>query len=189
MKDKEGNLIHISDTPNGHVVIWGRSGQGKTYYCNRRIEEAYESGKAITVLDYSGSYTEDELRDKNFRYLECTQIFSPASNPYYFMPFYEKSETFEEELADTLVSLLNIDSYFQKKLMLKGMERHLQKYGDWNPFEFLHTLEEMLYELKERLEVGTGGILNDDYKNTERLLTRLEPYANIKRIFVKRNVV
>lgn len=37
--DTENNYIYLAETPNSHLLIMGQSGSGKTYYCNRKIEQ------------------------------------------------------------------------------------------------------------------------------------------------------
>lgn len=45
LKDKEDHVIKISKIPNAHVLILGKSGEGKTYFCCRKIEEDLREGK------------------------------------------------------------------------------------------------------------------------------------------------
>ena len=53
--------IHLLNTPNAHELYLGKSGSGKTWAICRRVEELYSFGKKILILDYSGSYTVEEL--------------------------------------------------------------------------------------------------------------------------------
>ena len=42
--DMEKNTLHLSEIPNSHLLVMGQSGSGKTYYCNRKIEEEIDKG-------------------------------------------------------------------------------------------------------------------------------------------------
>lgn len=70
--DTENNYIYLAETPNSHLLIMGQSGSGKTYYCNRKIEQEIQKGKGVLIFDYSGSFTVNELKRANFAY--CAQV-------------------------------------------------------------------------------------------------------------------
>lgn len=46
---------------NRHMVIGGRSGQGKTYFIQSMLKQLSESGQSALVIDYSASYTFSQL--------------------------------------------------------------------------------------------------------------------------------
>lgn len=66
LKDMEKNNIKLIEKPNGHMLVLGQSGAGKTYFMCRRMEEDRNNGKNILVFDYSGSYTRKEFEKINF---------------------------------------------------------------------------------------------------------------------------
>ena len=41
----EKNKILLLDKPNGHLLVLGMSGSGKTFFLCRKIEDAMRSGK------------------------------------------------------------------------------------------------------------------------------------------------
>ena len=51
LKDQEGNTINLSENPNGHLLVLGRSGAGKTYFSCRKIEAEIEKGKKLYIFD------------------------------------------------------------------------------------------------------------------------------------------
>ena len=53
LMDKENHEIKICKTPNPHILILGKSGEGKTYFCCRKIEEEIQDGKSVLIFDYS----------------------------------------------------------------------------------------------------------------------------------------
>lgn len=63
--DTDGNKIKLSETPNSHLMILGQSGMGKTFFLCRKMEEAINIGKSILIMDFSGSYTLQELKKIN----------------------------------------------------------------------------------------------------------------------------
>ena len=48
---------------NRHLVIGGRSGQGKTYFIQSLLMDMAKSGQSAVVIDYSSSYTRKQLDD------------------------------------------------------------------------------------------------------------------------------
>ncbi|SES25538.1 DNA phosphorothioation-dependent restriction protein DptH [Psychrobacillus sp. OK032] len=48
---------------NRHLVIGGRSGQGKTYFIQSLLMDMAKSGQSAVVIDYSSSYTKKQLDD------------------------------------------------------------------------------------------------------------------------------
>lgn len=70
MHDLEGHFVELCEKPNPNILIWGSSGQGKTYFCCRRIEEILKVGKRVIIIDFSGSYTKKELMKNKILFLE-----------------------------------------------------------------------------------------------------------------------
>ncbi len=52
-----------SNLSNRHLVIGGRSGQGKTYFIQSLLMDMAKSGQSAVVIDYSSSYTRKQLDD------------------------------------------------------------------------------------------------------------------------------
>lgn len=109
MMDKENNFITLAECPNPNVLVWGRSGQGKTYFFCREIEREVRKGKKVLIIDYSGSYTSEEL-EKNQIKIETIKVFNLAKTPFYWFSYYETEKEFSANLSDSLASVLNIDS-------------------------------------------------------------------------------
>ena len=61
LRDLEGRKINVCQIPNAHILILGKSGEGKTYFCCRRMEEEVQDGKSVIIFDYSSSYSIPEL--------------------------------------------------------------------------------------------------------------------------------
>ena len=76
IKDKEGHEVHLMGEANGHKLIYGNSGQGKTFFLMRELESYCEQGKTILILDYSGSFTEKEMVEKKFLYPDKVKRFN-----------------------------------------------------------------------------------------------------------------
>ena len=55
LMDKENHVIKIREIPNAHLLILGKSGEGKTYFCCRKMEENLRDGKNVIIFDYSNS--------------------------------------------------------------------------------------------------------------------------------------
>lgn len=178
--DKENHKIQLLDQPNRHMLIWGQSGQGKTYYCCRRIEDEVRAGRRVLIFDYSGSFTEGELQKSEFQYsADRVSNFDIFQAPYFWMAQCTDRGLLIEDLRDALVSTLGITSYFQKKLLRQALDRHFERKSHFCLPEFIVTLEEMLNDrdvIKEALH-------NAD--NITFLLTRLQPYDGVGNLKIR----
>lgn len=76
LTDREGNSIELRDEENKHLLILGKSGSGKTWCCYRMLEEMAKQKKLVYVFDYSGSYTEEELKKGRMACEEAIGIIS-----------------------------------------------------------------------------------------------------------------
>lgn len=182
MRDIEGNTIKICSIPNPNILIWGRSGQGKSYCCCRRIEEAVQEGKQVLIIDYSGSYTEDQLRKNRSNILAKIEIINVRQTSFSWMPPYETEEELVSNLSDVLVEVLKVESYFQKKWMCKAVGMHMENDKYFNMPQFVATLEN-LYNILKAQEAE-----KDDLENIKRLLTRCSPYEKIKNFYIQRRI-
>lgn len=180
MKDKEGNIINLAAIPNPHILVLGRSGQGKTYFCCRRVEQEIEAGKRVLVLDYSGSYTKQELKKSCFKYEKETVLYEPYCNPLYWFVSCENTEKLACDIADILTKILRIESYYQKKWLRKSVKKHMEKYGEFNMPKFVETLEETYNQQK------ILGENKEDCANLLHLLSRLAPFEKIEKLTIKR---
>jgi len=63
--DLENNKVKLENCPNAHLLLIGKSGTGKTFCCCRRMEEAIRKGEKVLIVDYAGSYQENELKKIN----------------------------------------------------------------------------------------------------------------------------
>jgi hypothetical protein len=91
----------------------------------------------------------------------------------------DSEEEFISKLTDVLVNIMNIGSYFQRKLLLEALKLQVSQYRMFNFHEFFHTLEK-LYAKKELV-----GACSDELTNLERLLNRFFPYRDIDTIHIK----
>lgn len=129
MKDLEGREIVISKNLNDHKLILGKSGSGKTYYCNRDLENIYSSGKRVLVLDYSGSYTPQEMTKANFAYFDEVEYFSVYKKPYFWFFDTDSPSAFTCGISETLTELLAVKSYIQNTLLKKAVEKFVRDAG------------------------------------------------------------
>lgn len=181
MTDNEGTLVHIITILNKHILAVGKSGSGKTFWLMQRIHELLAEAKKILILDFSGSYSKRELEKSNPALLEKIKFFgSEKSGPIEWANPYKSKSKLCDNVADAIVKVLKITSYFQKKLLRTAVERQLEE----EPTEFsfpllVIILETMLEEEKEKRK-NKELESDDDLKNLERLLARLDLYKEIE---------
>lgn len=76
IRDLENNLINLRNGVNAHRLLLGKTGSGKTWFCYRMLEDALAQEKTCLIFDYSGSFTDQEMRKGDFQRLE--QVYSVA---------------------------------------------------------------------------------------------------------------
>lgn len=169
LMDKENHEIKICKTPNPHILILGKSGEGKTYFCCRKIEEEIQDGKSVLIFDYSKSYSLPELHKCKFRYSESVRNFNPLEKR---TDFIFGMDRIESALVDSFVNALRILSYYQKKLLREAIFRVVDSTDSLTIPALIECLEEMLSEM----------ISSESEKNIGHLLTRLGPYSELDNI-------
>lgn len=169
LRDLERRKIRISKIPNSHLLILGKSGEGKTYFCCRKIEEDLREGKNVVIFDYSNSYSLPELRKCKFRYTESVRIINPLEKKWDFL---FRMERLESALLDSFVNALRILSYYQKKLLREAIFRVVESTDSLTIPALIECLEEMTGE-----EISL-----ESEKNIGHLLTRLGPYSECDNI-------
>lgn len=181
MKDLDGNFIQITDEPNANIIVWGQSGQGKTYFGCRRIEAAVASGKRVLVLDYSGSYTRQELSKKEFSVSEPIRYYDLEKQILSWGYCSQNKEKFCADVADSLMVVLKVSSYIQKKWLRKMVERYMDNEERFVMPNFFIAAGNMYYEMLAE------GATKDDLDNIQRLLSRLSPYERLTNFAIKQN--
>ena len=163
--DTENNYIYLAETPNSHLLIMGQSGSGKTYYCNRKIEQEIQKGKGVLIFDYSGSFTVNELKRANFAYCAQVNYKNPIEDE---VVWHCPVNNYISVITNALIKSLRLRSYYQRKLLKEGIER-IGRRKKFTIAILMITLEKMLAE-KEDV---------DEKNNIGHLLTRLAPYEEL----------
>lgn len=171
MRDKTGNRITLTESPNQHLLIWGQSGQGKTFCSYRSIEKAVASGKSVLILDFSGSYTLPELEKNEMKLGKDLIIHDVYEEKLCWKLWCKGPKEYLSALADALVNSLGIQSYYQRKLVRQALE----KQTDFSIPSFMNSLEH------KRMDAETS---KDDKKNIDHLLTRLMLFENLDHFLV-----
>lgn len=167
--DMEENQIFLTDIPNGHVLVLGKSGMGKTYYTLKTVAEAVQKGKSVLLFDYSGSYRIEEIKKVELGNMNNIEILNPMEKEIIWTT---NKHTLPLTFAGAILKSLHNRSYYQKKLLVEGLQR-IQKNSTSIGFDtIILSLEDMLLEDRD----------SDIKKNILHLLARLEPYSEIKKL-------
>lgn len=169
LMDKEKNRIQLSSKPNGHLLVLGKSGMGKTFYICRKVEEEVENGHFIMLFDFSSSYSNKELERANFKYLDKIDILNPMQDKI-LLTIDESKLTLT--ILDALIKALHIGSYYQKNLLKEAIETVKNRSNIISLTDLKYCLEDMDDEDRD----------TDSKKSIAHLLTRLEPYSDIENI-------
>ena len=167
--DMEENQIFLTDIPNGHVLVLGKSGMGKTYYMLKTVWEAVQKGRNVLLFDYSGSYRIEEIRKVALDDMDDIEILNPMETEIIWTT---NSHTLPLTFAGAILKSLHNKSYYQKKFLMEGLQRIPKNSASIGFDTIMLSLENMLLEDRD----------SDSKKNILHLLARLEPYSEIKKI-------
>lgn len=171
LTDMEGNLIRLSQKPNGHLLILGQSGMGKTYFACRKIEEDMEKNQIILIFDWSGSYTQEELEKNRFVTDDKTAVFlsSKASMVWRF-----RGDGLKGILTSALIKILKILSVYQRRLLQEAMDKLFAQMDTFSMPGLVNIINDMLTAEDEE----------NEQRNIQLLLARLEIFSEINNVFV-----
>lgn len=181
-RDMENHKIEIEKSGSGHMLVYGKSGQGKTYFLCRMLERNYELGKKILIFDFSGSYSEKELQEKGFLYGGRVKRYILPEHNLEWNLRVDLDENFHQDVTDALQEALKCRGYFQKKLLNDAIGKIMKSGEKINFSSIMGELEGMLQEEQK------CGKLSGNMENIERLLTRLSICKNIYNFSVKKGV-
>lgn len=170
LKDMEGNAVTFSQTPNSHMMILGQSGMGKTFFLCRKMEEAVSNGKTILIVDFSGSFTSRELKKNQFQYMESITILNLLKKGFTLRLLENEMRS---DLTNAIFKILIKQGYFQKKLLREAVDKVFENKNCFSIPSLIETLE-LLSNKRE----------DEERKNIFRLLSKLDCYSEIKKIFI-----
>lgn len=180
LKDREGHEIELTKDGNGHILVYGKSGQGKTYFLCRMLEKYCEEGKRVLIIDFSGSYSHRELQGKHFQYLKNVQRYTISEYGVAWNFRVHDNEKFIKDVTDALLEALKCSGYFQKKLLGDAIGKIVQKDQRVNLPKIIEELRKMLLK-EEKSEEILG-----NKENIGKPLTRLVPYEEIKNFNIEK---
>lgn len=182
MITRSGLTVKLAKGANGHLLTWGQSGQGKTFFLCRKAEEYVNKGKKILIFDYSGSFSEKELAEKNFKFPEQIHRYSvDEPRKLTWRMRVKKRQEFKKDVVDALLEVLDCGSYFQQDILESAIDRILDKQDGFN-------IPDIVKELKIMLEEGAEENIAGSKDNIGRLLTRLRPYKSVVNLSIKQGI-
>lgn len=170
LRDLEGHEIRIVSKENGHILVYGNSGQGKTFFLCRMIEEAYERGEKVLIIDFSGSYSEKQLQEKGFLYTEEIRRYNIREKPLLWGYRVNGQDLFHDDIVDAICQTLGCGSYVQIRVLHDVVDDVLERRGEVSLFNIVNRLEDIIQG--EREDEKIPGYVDAVY----RLLSRLYPY-------------
>ena len=118
IRDLENNIINLRDGASGHRLLLGETGSGKTWFCYRMLEDALAQDKTCLIFDYSGSFTDKEMKKGDFQRSE--QVYSVAEETGNG-EFLYVGRQFYSIMAEALTKTLSITAYRQKRLLNEAL--------------------------------------------------------------------
>lgn len=149
--------FYDSQLSNRHLIIGGRSGQGKTYFIQSLLRDLSRTNQSAVVLDYSSSYTRAQLdpvflEDVGNRFRE--RIVYHEGFP--INPFLrrekevagvvgkEKPTEVARRVVDVFAAVYNSFGPQQKSALYEAVKRGIERYDDKMKMEhLLEILEEL----------------------------------------------
>lgn len=179
MRDNHGNIIQLLPEPNGHVLILGQTGQGKTYELCRLVEEYCGQGKRMFIVDYSGSFTEQELEKQGLKDKKCIRRINVAKEEFTWDLRVQNHKDVAADIADALLLVMRCEAYPQHTLLHKVIEELFEKKRYVNIPEVIRKLEHELWS--EQVSESLSGNIDA----LGRLLTRLGPYKRLSNFYIR----
>lgn len=171
LRDMEGHKIQIAREGNGHILVYGKSGQGKTYFLCRMLEEYCKIGKKVLIIDFSGSYTEAQLKKNNFSDLDEVKRYDLMKQVLVWHYRVKEDELFYNDVLDILCRLLKCNSIYQMDMLKEALERCIKKNGMFNLKDMIDELREMMDEACE----DELNVRNQEY--IDKILMKIRPYS------------
>lgn len=167
----ERNKIILIDKPNGHLLVLGMSGSGKTFFLCRRMEDALSNGKKVLIFDYTASFTDVELAKNQFQANERVRVINPLETK---LTWAYRGADLPAAILNALTKSLNIESYYQKKLLKEALsEKEIcNERGGFSFPKLMLSLEYFSFTKEDAESV----------KNVGHLLTRVAPYEDIQEV-------
>lgn len=169
IRDLEMNQIGLQEGANGHCLLLGKTGCGKTWACYRMLEATLDQGKTCLVFDYSGSFTSKELIKGDFQKME--QTYSVAEKEENEIFLYVGTRLFSV-MAEALMKVLSIGEYRQKNLLKKALGNLACNKADI-------TITGIMSELEDSVPLKN----KDAEKQRDQLLSKLSGYSGINLVF------
>lgn len=142
---------------NRHLVIGGRSGQGKTYFIQSVLKQLIEQGQSALIIDFSSSYTQSQLNpeflsligdrlDERIVYYEGFPI-----NPFKRRDKVIAGKVFPEKVTDMASRIRNVFASVYKQFgdqqqsaLYRAAKKCIEMYGQKATMELmLEVLQEL----------------------------------------------
>lgn len=155
LRDDIGTKIVMCEKPNGHILCTGMSGSGKTYFLIHRICQNAERDEPTVVVDYSDSFTKEELQKAGIQADNQIQIINLAKEKF-TIPIFEGISTDGNVLSEILSEALGICGYLQKQELKQACQfaclQNQPKFQDILQFVVKEIESTEEYDRKSRLE-------------------------------------
>ena len=116
-----GTRIYLERVPNAHIAYIGMSGSGKTYAICRHIEELMALNHGVLICDWSGSYTDRELRKSEFSVKkENIQMIDLSKQKVSFRLLQRDSED-ADHICSLAENVLGLSGALQKKILHRAV--------------------------------------------------------------------
>ena len=176
--DREGNTVELRNAENKHVLILGKSGSGKTWCCYRMLEEMANQKKSVYVFDYSGSYTQEELKRGH---ITCAEKISTIPSGKEKIEWVYRGKHAYSAFEDALIKALHIKSRRQKKLLHMVIAQMRQKHSEMTMSAVLEEIE-MLEAIKSTEYMQESRTLEDILSFYEDLSVILKKQGDVERL-------
>ena len=175
VRDVEGyRKVHLLYKPNKHIMILGKSGYGKTFAANRDAVHRIRDGDKVIILDFTGSYTKEELARAGSVFGNHI-VYHKVNEDRFMFPVY--LEDISGALTDALIEAFGITSYTQQMILAECCEELIEDTGVFTFMDLFKKLEERQHICQTEDEG-----LPDMHKNTGYLLNKFRQVRNINNI-------
>lgn len=178
MTDLEGNVIRLKLEQRVHSLILGNTGSGKTWLSCRMLEEAVRENKKALVIDFSNSFSDDEIEKNQLNCLEHVKIFNLNRQHFVWQYKAETKDAYIDELTNCLQKVLEIKGCQQEATLYELLSRYMKERRTLSISKFVEFIKKEIKDMdKEILE-------DKSVEHLQKIYQKIAPLKNLDKFFV-----
>lgn len=179
MKDLEGNHIQLNLERRAHTLILGSTGSGKTWLSFRMLEEAVRENKKVFIVDFSNSFSDDEIAKNQLNCVEDLSVFDLKCQQFVWQYKAETKDEYVDALANCLQKALEINGCLQGVALYEVLVAYMEDKTEFDLSGFIGFINKTI-----------KGIVKSDSKvevteHLQKVYQKLQTLKKLEKFLVK----